>query len=331
MARSRFTIPLPSAIVRVVLAATLTSWSVGALADFPEKPVKIIHAYPGAPVDAAVRLMADRLSQVWKQPVLVDTRPGASEIIAGDAVAKAAPDGYTLFVGSEANFTNNQYLFSKLPFDPERDLVPITELYEVPFCVIVPTELPVRTLQEFVGLMQNKGSAYMYASTGAGGPNHVAMEGLRRSLRFEMTHVPYKVGPQLMQDLIAGRVSALVAGVYTAAPHVESGRLRVLAVSGAQRQKVLPQTPTFAEAGYPGVDLRTFVGLAAPRGTPAAVVAKIHKDVEIILKSDEFQKKVGDPFGYVPVGSDPGKFGAFLKTKRASAKAQIEELHLKID
>ncbi|MGO4396377.1 Bug family tripartite tricarboxylate transporter substrate binding protein [Variovorax sp. M-6] len=320
-----------NAIARALLASTLAVLSPGAFAEYPEKPVKIVHAYPGAPLDAAVRFMADKLALAWKQPVLVDTRPGASEIIAGNTVAKAAPDGYTLFVGTEANFANNQYLFSKLPFDAERDLLPISELYEAPFCVIVPGDLPARTLREFVGLVQGKGADYMYASTGAGGPNHMAMESLRRSLDIDMQHVPYKVGPQLMQDLVTGRVSTLIAGVFTAAPYVESGRLRVLAVSGARRQKSLPATPTFAEAGYPEIDLRTFAGLAAPRGTPAAIVARIQKDVEVILKSDEFQQKVGEPFGYVPVASTPAAFAEFLKVKRQSAKAQIEALHLKLD
>ncbi len=314
-----------------LLASALGIAAFPALAQYPEKPVRIVHAYPGAPLDVAVRFMAEKLSQAWKQPVVVDTRPGASEIIAGDTVAKAAPDGHTLFVGAESNFTNNQFLFNKLPFDPERDLVPVSQLYDVPFCLIVPAGSPARTLRDFVQLHQGTGAGAPYASTGAGGPNHIAMETLKRQLKIELQHIPYKVGPQLIQDLIAGRVSALIAGAYTAAPFVDSGKLRVLAVSGAQRQKALPSSPTFSEAGYPDIDLRTFGGLAAPRGTPAEVVAKIQRDVAVILRSDEFRVKIGEPFGYVPVASSPEAFARFLKDGRSTAKAQIEALHLKLD
>lgn len=148
-------------LLQVAVAYTgASSLPVIAQPIYPEKPVRIIHAYPGAPLDAAARFMADKLSAAWKQPVLVDTRPGASELIAGDAVAKARPDGYTLFVGAESNFTNNQFLYAKLPFNPERDLVPVTELYQLPFCLIVPGDFAANTLAEFVALLKRPGADY---------------------------------------------------------------------------------------------------------------------------------------------------------------------------
>ncbi|MDB5827859.1 MAG: tripartite tricarboxylate transporter substrate binding protein [Variovorax sp.] len=314
-----------------LLSASLAVLTPHAMAAYPEKPVRIIHAYPGAPLDSAVRYIADKLSAVWHQPVIVETRPGAAEIIAGDAVAKAAPDGYTLFVGSESNFSNNQYLYSKLPFNPERDLVPVTELFALPFALIVPYDFPANTVKEFAAALKMPGADYSYASSGLGSPNHMLMETLLQTLDVKMLHVPYKVGPQITQDLIAGRVQAVVGGVYTAVPYVPTHRLKLLAVSGIERQKAIPDTPTFSEAGYPSIDIQTYVGMAAPKGTPPAIVEKIRNDIKAILMTSEFQQKVGEPLAYVPVGSTPAQFSEFLVSRRANTQKEIKALGLKLD
>lgn len=152
-----------------------------------------------------------------------------------------------------------------------------------------------------------------------------------QALGVRMRHVPYKVGPTLMQDLVAGRVSALIAGVFTAAPFVPSGRLKVLAVSGAQRQPALPKAPTFAEAGYPGIDLRTFCGMAAPRGTPAEIVSRIQQQVRASLFTPDYQEKVGAPFGYAPVGSTPAEFTDALQRRRETVQQLIKKLGLRLE
>jgi len=316
---------------QLAIAASLTlAFAVTpATAAWPEKPVRIVHAYPGAPLDAATRYLAEKLAAIWRQPVLVETRPGASEIIAGRTVATASPDGYTLFVGADSNFSSNQYLFKDLPFDPERDLAPVTELFELPFCLIVPGNFPANTVAEYATLMKAEGEKHQYASTGIGGPNHLSMESLNKTLGISVMMVPYKVGPEIVQDLISGRVSSLVAGVFTAAPFVPNGKLKVLAVSGDRRQKAIPNTPTFAEAGYPDMRIGSYVGLAAPRGTPESVLNRIAADVKTVLSTPEYVEKVGDPFGYAPIGSTPQQFAAFLQERRAEAQKQIEMLGLR--
>ncbi len=157
------------------------------------------------------------------------------------------------------------------------------------------------------------------------------MESLSASLGISLLHVPYKVGPQIIQDLVAGRVQAMVAGVNTAAPFVPNGKLKALAVSGARRQKALPDTPTFAEAGYPQINMEAYFGMAAPRGTPSEVIEKIAVDIRSVLTAEEFQQKVGEPFGYTPIASSPLQFAEFLTRKRAAAQRQIKALGLKLD
>lgn len=312
-----------------VALAVLVAAHGPAFAAWPEKPVKIVHAFPGTPVDAAVRFLADRLSAMWKQPVVVEPRPGASEIIAGDAVAKATPDGYTLLVGLDGNFSLNQYLFAKLPFNPERDLVPVSELIEIPFCLVVSGSYPANTLKEFAQAA-GKGSV-AYASLGNGSPNHLSMEKIARTLGVSMMHVPYKAGSPALQDLATDRVNAMVMGINGPAAFLPDRRMKILAVSGTKRQKAQPNVPTFEEAGYPQLSVHTFVGLAAPRGTPAEVVQKIAEDVRIVLTSEEAEQKIGYPLGYTLIGSNPGQFSEFLMKERAEAQRLIRTLGVKLD
>lgn len=309
---------------------TLLSATVMA-ADYPSAPVKIVHAYPGGLVDVASRVLAERLAIAWKQPVIVDVKPGANELIAGDAVAKAAGDGYTLFLGTEANFANNPNLYAKMPFDPAVDLVPVTELFEIRFALVVRGDLPVRTLKEFVELMRKDGAKYSYASSGVGGPLHLAMEDFRRSVGFEVVHVPYKQLSQVMQDLMGGRVDATFVSVGAAMPFVASGRLKVLAVTGGTRLKTAPDVPTFAEAGYQGVDYKTSIGLAVPKGAPPAVVQKIQADVKAVLISKEFTERVLAPNDIDAIGSEPQQFANTIAARRASSKRLIKTLNVQLD
>lgn len=300
-----------------------------ALAAYPDRPVKIVHAYPGAPMDAALRLLAERLTQVWKQTVIVEPRPGASEIIAGEQVAKSSPDGHTLLVSSDSNFSLNQYLFEKLPFSPERDLVPVTQLFEIPLCLMVSAALPVTNLNEFVA--EAKAKSLLYASAGVGTFNHLAMESVSRQLKISMQHVPYKAGGAALQDLGNGLIQAYVAGINAPAALVRAGRARILAVSGTHRQASAPSVPTFAEAGFPGVSISTYFGVAVARGTPAPVVDKIATDIRAILLSDDYRQRVASLYGYESVGSDPAEFAAVLARKRTAARELIRSLNLKLD
>lgn len=299
--------------------------------DFPVRPVRFINPLPGGPVDASLRVLADRLTAIWKQPVIVEGKPGASEIIAGDYVAKAPADGYTILASTDSNFTNNQYVFAKLPFDPVKDLVPVTQLFDIPLGLIVRGSLDVNSVADFLKLMKKDGASYKYASTGVGGSVHLNTERFRRAAGFEMIHVPYKQASQIAQDLIGGSVDAAILSAQNAAPYIPDGKMKMLAISAPQRMKVLPNVPTFAEAGYPNVDVRSFLGLAVPKGTPPAIVEKISRDVRTILLDSDYQAKVLDLQGYSPVASSPAQFSAFLATRRIEQQKLIKELNIRLD
>lgn len=321
-------------LAQILLATVTMATAMPGLAlaaDFPSGPVRIVHGYPGGLIDVASRVLADSLASTWKQPVVVDAKPGGNEMIAGDFVAKAPGDGQTLYIGTETTFANNPNLYAKMPFDPAVDLVPVTELFEVRFGLVVRADLPVQTLREFVALMQKDGAKYTYASSGVGGPLHLAMEEFRRTATFEMTHVPYKVLPQVMQDLMGGRVDAVFLSAGSVLPFVASGKLKMLAVTGAKRLKSAPAVPTFAESGYAGVDYKTAVGLAVPKGTPTAVVQKIQSDVKAILWSQAYIDKVLAPSDIEPLGSEPAQFKAMIAAQRTAAQRLIKSLNIQLD
>lgn len=297
-------------------------------ADYPAAPVKLVHAYPGGLVDVGARTLADLLSARWKQPVVVEGKPGASELLAGDAVAKAPKDGLTLLVGTEVPFANNLFLFNRLPFDPLADLEPLTELFEVRFGLVVRGDLPASTLAEFVALMKREGASRSYASSGNGGPLHLAMEGFRRAAGFEMLHVPYKTIAQVGQDLLGGRLDAVFISVPFALPFLASGKLKLLAVTGASRMKAAPAVPTFAEAGYPGIDDRTSIVLAAPRGVPPEVLRKLQADVAEVLASREFNDRFLAPNGLQSAGGSPKQVQDMLAGRRQAVQRLVKALGL---
>lgn len=300
-------------------------------ADYPAGPVRIVHGYPGGLIDVASRVLADALSATWKQAVIVDAKPGGNEMIAGDFVAKSAGDGQTLYVGTETTFANNPNLYAKMPFDPAIDLLPVSELFEVYFGLVVRADLPAQNLREFIDLMKKDGAKYAYASSGVGGPLHLAMEDFRRKAGFEITHVPYKVLPQVMQDLLGGRIDAVFLSAGTVLPFVAKGQLKMLGVTSASRLKSAPAIPTFAEQGYPTVDYRTSVGLAVPKGTPAATVQKIHTDAKAIVNSRAYIERVLAPSDIDPIASTPAQFGAQMAARRAAAQKLIQSLNVKLD
>ncbi len=300
-------------------------------AEYPSGPVRIVHGYPGGLIDVASRVLADALTATWKQAVIVDAKPGGNEMIAGDFVAKAAGDGQTLYVGTETTFANNPNLYARMPFDPAVDLLPVSELFEVYFGLVVRADLPVQNLREFVSLMKKDGAKYSYASSGVGGPLHLAMEDFRHKAGFDMTHVPYKVLPQVMQDLLGGRIDAVFLSAGTVLPFVAKGQLKMLAVTGTSRLKTAPMIPTFGEQGYANVDYKTSVGLAVPKGTPAAIVQRIHADTKAVVTSKAYIERVLAPSDIDPIASDPAQFGSQMAARRAAAQKLIKSLNVKLD
>lgn len=313
-----------------VLAQSSTAAPVQPADEFPQRPIRIVHPYPGGPLDAGMRLLGERLAAIWRQPVIVDSRPGAGEIIAADLVAKSRPDGYTWLIATEATFVNSAYLYAKLPYDPGNDLLPVSELFAIDFGLIVRGDLPVTDVRGFVALAGAAGSKLKYASTGVGTGPHLAMESFRREAGFEILHIPYKAAPQAVQDLLGGQIDALFGTAQIAVPFLASGRLKMLAITGESRLGVAPSVPTFAESGFPGMAYRSSIGLALPKGTPPAIVRKIHASVRDVLGDRELQVRLLEPNGYARIASDPETFAATLIRRRASAQPLIRSLDIRL-
>lgn len=316
----------------VAIAACLMAPIAGASEGFPKRPVKIIVPYPpGAPVDAIARGLADALGVIWHQPVLVDNRSGANEIVAGGALLQSPADGHTIMLATDASFSHNIFLFSKLPFDPAKDFLPITRVVRLNMALVARGDLPVRNMQEFISLMKREGSKRNYGSAGPGNTTHLYMEDLKRVAGFEMLHVPYRgLGP-VVPDMLAGTIDAMIAGAQLAVPYVKTGQMRVLAISGKERAKSLPDVPTFAEAGFPDFDASAYLGLLAPRGTPRDVVEKIAADVRKVLRDKGFVQKVMEPYGFDPLGETPEQFMEFAKRDREASRLRFQALGVRLD
>ena len=312
---------------------TLTALALGLLASaavaqtYPAKPVTIVVPYSaGGPVDNFIRALGQQLSDSWKQPVVVLNKPGANEIIGADHVAKSAPDGYTLFAGTEASLTMSPHLYKKLPYNVDTDFVPISQLVSLPLMLFTHKNTPASTVSEFVDLARKakaQGKPLSYGSTGAGGIAHLPIVTFEKQEGISMTHVPYRGAANLIPDVIAGQVDVAVLAVSVIEQHVKTGALKPLAVSCETRSVALPQVPTFKEAGFKDIHAIFSIGLLAPKGTPAAVIDKIAASTRAIITTPDFRQKNIDAFSYVPVASSPVEFKAFLSN---NSKLQAERV-----
>ena len=312
---------------------TLTALALGLLASaavaqtYPAKPVTIVVPYSaGGPVDNFIRALGQQLSDSWKQPVVVLNKPGANEIIGADHVAKSAPDGYTLFAGTEASLTMSPHLYKKLPYNVDTDFVPISQLVSLPLMLFTHKNTPASTVSEFVDLARKakaQGKPLSYGSTGAGGIAHLPIVTFEKQEGISMTHVPYRGAANLIPDVIAGQVDVAVLAVSVIEQHVKTGALKPLAVSSETRSVALPQVPTFKEAGFKDIHAIFSIGLLAPKGTPAAVIDKIAASTRAIITTPDFRQKNIDAFSYVPVASSPVEFKAYLS---GNSKLQAERV-----
>ena len=317
----------------LIIASGFVFSAISAMAQaYPTKPVKLIVPYSaGGPIDGVARGIAERLSRLWGQPVLVDNRGGANEVIAGDLTAKSAPDGYTIMLAADPTFSGNQFLFSKLPFSPLNDLIPISRVVHVNMAFIVSGNLPAKNLKEFVALVKANPGKYNYGSAGAGGPTHVQFDAFLRQEGLTMAHVPYKGIAPAAQDILGGQIQAMIAGSSAATPYLQSGKMKVLAINGPKRAKGLPNTPTFAEAGFPSTEMYFYLGLTGPKGIPKAIVDKIAADTHKVLQDQACVEKTLDVYGFEPVGDTPEQFAEFLKTDRKVIEKKIRDANVKLD
>lgn len=283
---------------------------------WPAKPVKIVVPFAaGGTTDVVARMLGQRLGEVWGKTVVVENRAGAGGNVGADAVAKSAPDGYTLLMAS-GSITINPNLYARMPFDTKKDLVPITNVASGPMLVVVPAKSPYRSIKEFVAAAKAKPGAMSFGSSGVGGQVHLAAENLADVAGIDMQHVPYKGEAPAYTDLISGQTQVMVGNIAVAAALVGPDRLRALAVTGKQRSPLLPDVPTVAEAGLPGVEYTGWFGLFAPAGTPAEVIAKVHRDTSAALAETQIKGRLY-VLGMAPVGSSPAELAQQMDTEMA--------------
>jgi tripartite-type tricarboxylate transporter receptor subunit TctC len=325
MNRKNFFTTLAAGVLSIACAAA------HAADPWPTRPVRIVVPVPaGGPSDAYARAMAQRMSEEWGQQVLVDNKPGAGEIVGAQTVAKAPPDGYTLLFTTEAAIMLNQFAYLKPGYDPEKDLLPVTQMLSGPLVLVVPAALPVNTIEEFVALAkERKDKPMTYGSAGIGGVLQLAMVSLAQQEDLKLVHVPYRGAAPLMQDLVSGQVDAGWVGVSGAAPFVRDGKLKALVVGGSSRAKALPDTPVYRETKTRPARADFLWGLVAPAGTPATIAERIAATVRKVQSDAKFRETQMEPFGYESVASTPAEFARFIAADRSLQGERIRLSGLK--
>src|SRR4051812_26856625 len=267
--------------MRRFLFALLVFAASPALAQiYPSRPVRLVVPFaPGGSADLVARLIGQKLGDTWGQQVIVENKGGGSGMIGNDFVAKSAPDGYTLTVGTMGPFSENPAIFDKMPYDPVRDFAPITLTGIASHVLVANPQVPVRTVGELIALAKAKPGELTFASSGTGNATHLTFELFKSAAGIDIVHVPYKGGGPAMADLVGGQVAFSFASMPSALPYVQAGRLRAIAVGGATRSPLFPDVPTVAEAGLPGFVSEDWQGILAPAKTPASIVAKLNADL----------------------------------------------------
>lgn len=297
---------------------------------FPTKPARIIVAFPaGGGVDIVARLVGPKLTEMWGQQVIVENRAGASGMIGTEVAARAAPDGYTVFIGTLGNLSVNPHLFPKMTVDPLRDFAPITMVVAVTFVMVAHPSLPVRNVKELIALAKTHPGQINYSSSGAGGAPHLGGELFKRMAKVDITHIPYKGSGPSFQDLLGGHVSLTCDSLVQALPYIKSGKLRALAVLGKSRSQILPDVATVGET-VPGYELTNWFGLVAPAGTPREIIAKLHDDWTKVLLNPEVRAKLAG-MGADVVGNTPEQFGAFMRSESEKWAKLVKEANIKAE
>jgi len=308
----------------------------GALAQaFPGKLVKIVVPYtPGSLTDAAARGVAQRLSDGWGQPVIIENRPGAGTSMGAEYVAKAAADGYTLLFSDNGTYTINPHLFSKLAYSPVTDFAPITIVFRSLPVFALSNAVPARDFREFLAYARANPGKLSYATFGIGSFPHVATEQLKQMAGLDLVHVPYKGGAAAITDLIGGRVALLMASYGTFDQSEKAGRLKIIGAATEKRLAVRPDLPTVAESGVPGYSMSVWFGMVAPAGTPAPVLDRIHADVVKLLHdpgADGFNEKFMKPQSLEPGGNSREEFASLIKAEYAHWGRLVKAIGAKLD
>jgi len=297
---------------------------------YPTHPVRVIVPFsPGGATDIVTRVVAQKLNEVWAQTVVVDNRAGASGNIGGDLAAKANPDGYTLFMTSGSIVAANPHLFKHMPFNPQKDLAPVTNVASGPQAIVVNPSFPAKTLKDFIAAAKAKPRGYTYGSAGVGTQTHLAAENFLYTAGIDLLHVPYKGEAPAVVDLIAGQIHMVTPNLSAAIAFIQQGKLRALAVTSKERVKQLPDVPAAAET-LPGFENLGWFGFMVPAGTPKVIISKIQQDTAKALQSPDIKARF-EQIGMVPVGNTPDVFARAISLESQHWAKIVRERKLQVE
>ena len=304
----------------------------GTLAQtYPAKTVRLVLPFTAASaVDVLARLYGQKMTENWGQQVLVDNRTGANGIIGMEAIAKSTPDGYTLGMGNLATLAINPNLYAKLSYDVQRDFVPISLAATIRNCLVVHPSLPVKSVKELIAFAKARPGELNYASGGVGSAQHIPMEMLKAMTGIDVVHVTFKGLTPAFNDVVAGQVPMIIAGVVSALPFHQTGRLRILATTGATRTAATPEIPTVAQAGVPGYEYDSWTGFLAPASTPPAVVTRVNAEAVRIGRLPDVRERLTS-LGFDVIGSSPEAFAALIKDNNARIGKVIRDAGIKAE
>jgi len=316
-----------AAVAAALIASAPTAWGQA----WPAKPIKLVApSTPGDAPDVIARMVAEKLSTALGQQVVVENRPGAGGVVGSDAVAKAAPDGYTLIMGNAGSHGINAAVYSKLPYDIQRDFAPVSQVAVAPNVMVINPGVPATSVAEFIAYAKSQPGKLSYASGGNGSSAHMSMELFKSMAGIDLQHIPYKGSSPALTDVVAGQVVAFIGNMPPTVPLVKGGKLRALAVTTKTRSPLMPELPTIAESGLPGYETVAWFGVLAPAGTPPEIVNRLSQEIAKIAKSPEMREKLL-AMGAEPVGGTPEEFKAVIDRDIAKWKPLAQKVGIKVD
>ena len=321
-------------LVRLTAAGVVLALTGVAAAQpvYPNKPIRFVVPYPpGSGTDIVARLLGQKLTESWGQQVTIDNRPGAGAIIGVDAVAKAAPDGYTIGIADTGPLAINPALYPKLPYDPVRDLAPVTLVANLPFILVVHPSVKAANLAELIALAKSSPGKLNYASVGNGSAVHLATELLKTRAGIDLTHVPYKGSAPALNGVLSGEASLMFVNLLSSTQLVAAGKLRALAVGTSKRISAAPELPTVAEAGVPGYEFQAWFGVVAPAATPRPIIERLSQELRRIIALPDVRDRLLNQGGFEPVGSSAESFAKLIQTDMDKWGKLVRETGAKVD
>ena len=323
----------------IALAPTLIAalgfapaWTDAAAQSYPSKPIRLVVPYPpGGPLDITARAIGQKISEDWKQPVVVDNRAGAGGNIGADLVAKSAPDGYTLMMGAVATQAIDPALYRKIPYDAAKDFAPVALVAQVPNILVVNPSVPAKSVRELIELARAKPNYLNFASGSTGSTGHLAGELFKTMAGVQMVHIPYKGAAPATADLLAGQVQLMFDNLANALPNVKAGKLRALAVTTLKRSPAVPDLPTIAESGLPGFDLTTWFGLLVPAGTPPEIVNRLNAEIVRVLNEKDMRDRLAAMGAEPPENNTPQHFAVFIRSEAVKYAKVVKASGAKVD